>query len=334
MAKARKRKSMRDALKKQAISDGGGIPWINSGMPLYKTKLPPEKNKFDILPYVITDKNHTHMGVGDSWYSKEVHIHYGLGAEGKESRVCPLKTPTIKKPCPVCEYRSNIMRTEDVDDKEIKKILNDLRPTHRGMYNVRVKGTKEINLLVITHGNFGRLLLEEIRDDEELETFAELEGGKTLTVKFREASFGATKYHEAAKIEFSDRKNIPESILKKTADLDAIIVVESYEDIEKVLFETVSAPETKKKKKKKTDEPDDDEETCDECGEELDECTCDDEDDDADEDVTEEDEDVTEEDECPHGHNFPKSCDKKEECDDCENWEYCREQADKLKKKK
>jgi len=351
MARNNKRQSMRDKIKKKAKESGSGANWINSKLEYFQPKK--GKSKFDILPYTVSIKDHPDMEKGDLWYNKTVYVHYNIGAEGN-AYVCPLKT--AKKPCPICEYRNKLMRDDDVDEDVIK----DLKPKQRDVFNVRVKGEKEVKLFTTSHYVFGKLLLEEILENEEdgYDSFADMEGGKTLTVKFREKEIGSTKFLEASNIEFNDRNDLKESILKKVEDLDKIIVYEPYEAIEKALFETADEDGAKKGKKGKKGKSG----TCDECGEDMDDCTCNDTEiceecgeeledcecgssggsddeicDECGEDLEDctcgdggDDDGSTQEDECPFDHKFPNKCDKTDDCDECPNWDYCRGKKDEL----
>ena len=38
-------------------------------------------------------------------------------------------------------------------------------------------------------------------------------------------------------------------------------------------------------------------------------------------------------DNCPHGHKFGVDCEKHEICDDCDEWDPCLEEKEKLEKK-
>ena len=267
-----KRTSMRDKVKNRAQereSTGGG-GWLNieSDVEFFNPKK--GRNIFDILPYEVTVDNHPEVAAGELWYQRTVWVHYGIGAEEK-SYVCPLKT--IGKKCPICEHRAALMKDPDADDDMIK----ELKPRERELFNVR--HDDEIKLFTFSYHLFGKQLEEEVREgNDEYAGFADLDGGCTLKVRFSEKKLGRNKFLEASRIDFTQKDDESESVLEEVQNLDEVLKILPYDDLEGVYWETQEEKEedkpeskrppkkssSKSKPKSKAKEPD-----CDACPHDL-----------------------------------------------------------------
>lgn len=375
-----KHKSMRQKARERAQEreSAGGAHYLDLPEDYDFFKIVKGRNNFTILPYEVTAENHPEVQPGELWYQRTMWVHYNVGSEEK-TEICPLKT--FKEKCPICERRLELMKDPDADDKDI----DDLKPKEREMFNV-LTDDDEYQLLYISYHNFGKLLEEEIREDEEYGGFADLEDGKTLSVRFKQETFGKNKFLKASKIDFKDRDDLDESILDDVLDLDAIMIPKSYDDLynafwdvgtdkdkdedgEKKKKKTSSrkkpAPAKKEKEEKKTSSrrkpkpkpkakekkkpkpkpkekklecPEDLEfgkdfdeyECCDdckirrECGEKAGVDTSK-EDTPADDDSGD-----ASSGECPHGFTFGADCNKKDECDECNEWEACQDLHDSM----
>src|SRR5690606_7808281 len=109
-------------------------------------------------------------------------------------------------------------------------------------------------------------LNEEMQENEEYETFPDLEEGYTLRIRFAEGSFGTNKFAEVSRIDFIERKKpYDESILEKIPSLDDMLEILPYPTIEAMFFGNMSPDEDeeyddedlKKKKKRKVEEDED-----------------------------------------------------------------------------
>lgn len=226
-----KLRSMRSKVKTRAQereSTGGG-GWLNieDGTEFFT----PEKgrNVFDVLPYVVTVDTHPVVEKGEPWFQRTVWVHYNIGADEK-SYICPMKT--IKKKCPICEHRANLMKDPDADDE----ILDALKPKEREVFNVR--HNDDIKLFTFSYHLFGKQLEEEIREgNEKYAGFADLEGGSTLKTRFSEKKLGKNKFFEVSRIDFEDKDDEDESILDDVYDLDKILKILPYGELEKIYYE-------------------------------------------------------------------------------------------------
>lgn len=320
--------SMRDRVKKRAQENknkgAANMYSLPDGVEFYKPKK--GSKSIDILPYRVSVDNHPEVAEGELWFERTVDVHFNVGPEQK-SRICP---KTIKKPCPICDERRDLMKE---DSEENEELIKELRPRERVLYNVidLSDQDKGVQLMDISYFCFGKQLDEEIREgDDDYADFAELVGGKTLKIRWSEESLGSNKFVKATRIDFKDRKDYDEDILDEVIDLDKLLVVYDYETLQKELHGLDTSTEDKEEKKdkpksssrrKKDKDPDPEPEE---------------EEDDNEEDVAQERErrrakrDKKEsKDKCPHGHKFGVDTDEHKDCDDCDLWVDCDDEKEK-----
>ena len=225
-------KSMRDKVKDRANKRknlGGGSKYdVDSDIEFFQHE---KKILIDILPYVTS--NNPEVDAGETWYQRTVFVHYNVGIQ-ESSRLCP---KTIGKPCPICNYAKELAKNKDADKEEIKA----LRPKERELFNVidLNEPDKGVQLWEISFHNFGKQLEEEIREgDDAWAGFSDLEGGMSLQVRFSKESFqGGNPFLKASRIDFIERDgDYEDSTLEGVFDLDNILVVWDYEDLEKEFF--------------------------------------------------------------------------------------------------
>ena len=198
--------------------------------------------KLDIIPYVVTTDTHPDKnerdGValkGDPWYRYPYWRHTGLGSSGADSCVC---LSTIKKKCPICEYRAK--RIKQGAEKEE---TDALKASRRVLYNVipigHDKFEKKLHIFDISYFNFQNLLDDELRENDDNSVFPNLVGGLTLKTRFASKTIADSKpFSQASRIDFLEReKDYNESILDKVVNLDEILQIESYKQLQAKLFE-------------------------------------------------------------------------------------------------
>ena len=261
--------------------------------------------KLDFLPYIVSDKNHPDKDEandiavkGEQWYKRPYKTH----RIGNETVICPT---SIGKKCPICEYKEKqLKKGADWDD------VKEYKPSERSLYVIKeAKKKSEIQLWGMSCFCFQDKLDEEVKEDEDYETFPDLEEGKTLKIRFKSESMGkgSGAYAKTTRIDFEERRSsFDEAILEEVPDLDEVILNSAlpYKDIEKMFLEVEDDDDedddddkkskkkkvNKKSKKKNKDEDDDEEDDDEEDDEEDDDDEDDDEDDDDDEDEDEEEE--------------------------------------------
>jgi len=214
-------------------------------------KLKKGSNEIDILPYEVSVDTHPEQDKGELFYQRTIFVHYNVGPE-EQSLLCP-KTLGKNMPCPICKDVAKMYKDPDVDDDTI----SDIKAKKRELFNVNdaTEEGEDPQLLEISYYNFGKLLDEEIREGgPDIGDFAELEGGKTIKVRMGSDTAGSYAFIKATRIDFEDRDDYDEDILDKVADLDAMLVVKSFEEIEAIYNgeapESTNSSEEQKEEKK------------------------------------------------------------------------------------
>jgi hypothetical protein len=258
--KATRQSAMREAAKKRADerqqSGGGGTKFVfPEGQKV--TWFKPEKGpmKIDIIPYEVTVDNHPMVKKGEMWFQRTIWVHNAIGAEEK-SYLC-LKT--VGKKCPICEEKARLSKRADSDEDIIKA----LTAKEREIYNVIDLSDKKagVQLWEYSYHLFGKLLETEIRENEEdYSGFAELEGGYTLKLRFKEKQMGKNKFLEVDRIDFTERDDYDEDILEDVLDLDTILNVLPYDKLLAVFDEVEDEEPVNKNRSSKDDEDDEDDE--------------------------------------------------------------------------
>lgn len=318
-------KTTHDA-KRQQSESGFGCLNLPSDIEIFIPK-PNKKNKaidLDFIPYEVTDKNHPDRNEkeeiatpGTLWYKRPYFIHRNVGVN-TESVVC-LKS--VGKKCPICEYQQKRIR-----EKAPKEEIDGMKSTLRNLYIVIPRDSKEYeavpHIFDMSQFLFQKLLNQELDSNDDFGVFPDLEEGLTLSVRFEEDSFAGNKFAKAGRIDFIPRKKaIDEAILEEIPNLDKVLKVLTYDQLEAKFFDV--ADET-------SDEEDEDDEKPVRKGKKV----VEDEDDDEDEDdkplpkrkpiktvIEDEDDDEDEEDEKPVKKSPAKKPAKKvvEEEDDDED---------------
>ena len=230
----------KDVAAKEAQANSYGYLNIPRKVSVYKAE-PDSKVRFDVIPYIITDKRHPDKletdGValeGDPWYKRPFKIHRNIGPGRGQTIVCPT---SIGKKCPVCEYRTKLFAE---GDKEEAKIYN---VSKRVLYNIipleHTKIEEKPHIFDISAAMFQQLLGQELKEKEWAEAFPSLEEGYSLYVRFVSKTIGTSKpFAEATRIDFEEREHAyDESIMDDVANLDELLIVKTYKELEALLFE-------------------------------------------------------------------------------------------------
>ena len=330
------------------------------------------KNKIDIIPYVIKTKNDPLVKtgdakVGDQSYMLDLWIHSNIGPTQAQI-IC--NKENFNKPCPICEQRQQFYNEGKKNEagalkakrqcfynvREYEKVVKDKKETWAP--------SDEITIFNISHFLFEKELIEEAKassDDGGIIDFVDIDEGKSII--FRAAKTESVineksvNFLEYKSFSFVDRKNaIDESWLEKAVSFDELMILNTYDEAKKILFgdedddsdnDDEEDDEDEKPVKSKTKKPmiedsdNDDEDSDDDTNDNEDEDSDDEEDDDEPtpkakakpiakkvtigKPVT-----VLK---CPHKHKFGIDCEKKEECDDCDDWADCKKENRKLKAK-
>lgn len=244
-----------DRQKKQASKMG--YFQLPKNITIFK-ETPGTKAKMDFLPYVVTDENHPdsnkEYGIavpGQQWYKRPFRIHRGIGVNN-EYVVCPT---SIGKRCPICEHRANLQKGGNATKEE----LSSLNATNRVLYNIIPLNDKEyektVHIWEASQFLFQDKLNEEIEEEEDNADFPSLEEGKTLRIRFVEESFQKNKYASVGRIDFLEREEqYDEGMLKDVCNLDEVLIILSYEELDKKFMDMESVSDN-------ADDDDDDEDS-------------------------------------------------------------------------
>lgn len=224
----------------------------------------------DIMPYVITDKKHMDkIEVDTVWFKKPFKIHREVGVEN-DTVVCPT---TFGKPCPICEHQQVLRDSDETDEEKLKK----LNVKYRDLYVVKVLeydgkkkfDSKAFHIFDFSTHLFQKIFENQLKRKKDYANFFIPESGKSLEITFDKKSFGEGKpFPIATRVDFLERdKQYDEDIVDKVPNLDEILTVLPYEELEAKFFgdDTSDSDEEptkkdKKKKKSKDAEPEPEEE--------------------------------------------------------------------------
>lgn len=235
--KSKARQSLRDRVRANAEKKRAEKAGSNSTVTLPDDvkylELKKGTKHLDIIPYEVQVNNHPVVDAGELWYERTYHIHRNIGSENK-TVVCPLKT--FKKPCPICEHRSELLKDWDTNEEQIKA----LKTSERQLFNIidLDKESEGIKVLDVSSYCFGEAIEKEIEEGEdEWAGFPDLEGGYTLKIRFCEEAIGKNSFAKADRVDFKERDDYEESILDDAVDLDACLNVMDHKSLETLFLE-------------------------------------------------------------------------------------------------
>lgn len=227
-----------DSKKGRGSSGGGsGTKYLNlpNGIDLLKFDDKVKKVQIDIIPYIVSDKNHPNRDdqyqtamVGDPWYKRPIRVHTNIGPKN-EKCIC---LASLGKKCPICEYQNELF------DQNKREEAIALYPQDRVLYYVIPRDSEKHDEVVyiwdMSFKMFQETLDKEIDEDEEYEEFPSLENGKTLEIKFKWKTIGdkGKPYPEVVNVSFLDRDPLDESLMDDLPSFDDLLNVLSYKELE------------------------------------------------------------------------------------------------------
>jgi len=233
-------KVARDAQRQKKSSNSYGYLSLPRDLNVFKED-PGGRIRIDIMPYLVTDERHPdrndELGIavpGELWYKRPFKVHRNIGANN-DLMICPT---SIGKRCPICEYRAKRLK-EGAEKEE----TDAMRPSLRNLYVVIPIGHKKFDekphIWDISQFLFQNLLNEELEENPDFEIFPDLEEGMTLRVRFDSKTIGKSQpFADANRIDFEEREEIyDEKIMKSIPNLDEILIVPSYKELELKFFE-------------------------------------------------------------------------------------------------
>lgn len=230
---------MRDAAKRQTERDmqGDFSNVVNVGDNGFFSVSRKGTKSIDIIPYRVTVDNNPQVSKGELFYERTYYMHPSIGPN--EDKIgCPLKTSGL--PCPICEYRSELLDKAQKagkggDGDALREQAKALKPKRRKLYNIidLDEDGEEIKIWDVSPFLFGDLLAEELKDGpDENYDFAELKGGRTLKVRFKADTFAGREFFKATRVDLEEREeDYDKSILEDTVDLDKAVSVLGHKEI-------------------------------------------------------------------------------------------------------
>lgn len=210
--------------------------------------------KLEVVPFEAGENNPVEgVEPGDLYTDRIYFAHRGVGPNN-ESYVCLWKT--FGKPCPICEFRQGLAKSDEPDDEDLFKSLS---PKARQLWNIYdlKSPDKGVQLWDVSYHLFGKQLKTTIDsgdEDENFELFADPEDGLTLRVTFSEESFNRNSFMKASAISFRERQEpLSDELLEAAVCLDDLLVEKSYEELRKVFLQESTGVSD-------TDDDDDDDE--------------------------------------------------------------------------
>jgi hypothetical protein len=258
-----RRSAWRETREEQQKERGGDWPVkIPEGVELYKRERKGTAY-LKLISYPRKDENHPDHRLGDEMFRRPYSVHKNLGPENR-SAVCP--KGTYGKRCPVCEEKERARARYDRDDEEGKKVIGALSASNRALYLCVDVEDDLKKLLLLDQPNsmskgpgFGRLLEDEIDEQDASEPFPWDEDGPILKVRFGEDAFNKHAFYPAQKVDLEDAEKgqrVDFSKLGEIPSLDDCLNLLSYEALERLMM---GADEEDEEKPKRREEPEEEE---------------------------------------------------------------------------
>ena len=211
-------------------SASNGYLKLPSGIEKYEVEA--KTVEFDIISYPITVDSAIDGGflIEDEFgYNRLFYTHSKIGPNNL-TVVCPA---TVGDKCPICEEIVKLKQDYEANKETIKAI----KRKNRALYNIYDENDK-LSVLDMSTFCFEQELRKELNSGkEEYQDFQFLDEGKSLRVRFEEVdNGGGFTFMKADRIDFEDREDIDEAILKDIANLDECLEIKSYKELKELLF--------------------------------------------------------------------------------------------------
>jgi len=214
---------------------GSNVLHLPNGVSEIKIK---EKGKrlLDFMPYEVMVDNHPAVPKGELWHERTYLVHWKVGPD-KISLICP---KSIGQRCPICLRKAPLY---DLGYEAHKKEIGELTPQKMQLWNVKDLDTeeKETQLWNFSFNKFFKELKKKIdmEENEDLWGYPMLECGFTIQITFIEDTYMNSKFLTTGAVELIEReKQYTEEVVQDSYDLDAMLVVKSYEEIESIQMGT------------------------------------------------------------------------------------------------
>jgi len=243
MNRSERAQAQRDRIKQDAVaSQSKGADYLgNSKFPIKTLNLKTGTHFLDFMPYDVTMEGSPHKVIpGDIWYRRSILLHRNIGSENIKL-VCP-KTFGKDKPCPICAHRNYL---QGLGDPSMDALISSIKHHERTLFNVVDLNNSSVGTQILDAGDFlfTNLMMKEVNENDDFLYFTELEGGYQVKIRMDESSFQGRSFPKAGRFDFIPRDyTYPEAAMQAVHDLDAIIIVQPYEEIKELFFEGEEPP--------------------------------------------------------------------------------------------
>jgi hypothetical protein len=192
--------------------------------------------EFDHIPYVISsllnpDVRAGRAKVGDLIDSRVYRRHTDIGVDQK-MYICPT---SIGKPCPICEAHTQAKKNSAMSKEEV----DALRAKERVLYNVIDVNDKNAKVMVwdVSYHLFTKQLEHEQAERNEYYEYWYPDGGHTLRIRFEMKKINRGEpFPEADRIDFTKRQALSDEDLDAAVDLDEVLQILDYKQLEKIFL--------------------------------------------------------------------------------------------------
>jgi len=211
---------------------------LPTGVSFFSPKVLPEINKLVFLPYLVKqgEKKNPMCSAGTVYYTRYYYAHRRIGGSGT-TVVCPT---SIGKPCPICKHVQELCMDYTTNREQIKL----LRKKDRQIFNVIDLSEEKKTIKVFESSTFcfGEILETTFKtfseaDRKKFGVFFLPEGGYIMRVAFKKTTSEKGNLIKAERIDFEPRSPIKNEIIERCVDLDAILEILPYAQLEKILKE-------------------------------------------------------------------------------------------------
>jgi hypothetical protein len=193
-------------------------------------------NKINILPYVVSSKNHplVHSGdlnKGDNDYNLEIFVHTYIGPSNA-TVICPKKT--YGTPCPICE------QSQEYKDAGKTKESEALWAKKKMYYSIQdvLKPGDGVQLFETNFKYFEKPLRSLARDTDDgtaFINFPDLKKGKIVKFMGEKEKFEGKDFVQFANFKFLERDESIAALADDAIAFDKYLVVHTYEELEALL---------------------------------------------------------------------------------------------------
>jgi hypothetical protein len=192
-----------------------------------------------ILPFLMGE-NHPKVvkgqkKAGEGWYNVEVFTHRNVGPN-EDTFICLQKT--YGQPCPICQHKNTLDKSDKFEGEERIQMLKDLEPKRRVVYAIidRDAESKGVLLWEVAHFFMEKHIVALARKRHGgFLAFVDpdLEEGRDVQFEIKGSAM-STQYMGHQLIEREEA--IPDDLLETVPVLDELLNIPTYEEVKYAFF--------------------------------------------------------------------------------------------------